>query len=47
VSRRRGLEERLEVAVRPLPEGAFLADVAACVEGLAQIDDKSFPLVVG
>lgn len=46
MSGRRRLEQRLQIAVGPLPKRAFARDFAARVERLAQIDDESFPLVV-
>ncbi len=41
------LQERLEVAVGPLPERAGAAEAALRVEGLPQIDHEGLPLPVG
>ena len=47
MSGRGGLEESLQVAVGPLVQGAFVSQGAASIERFAQIDDDSFPLLVG
>ena len=47
MSRRRGLEQRLQVAVRPLAERPLLRQRAARIERLAQVHDDALPLRVG
>src|SRR5262249_7905258 len=41
------LEQRLQIAVRPLTQRTLARDAATRIEGLAQENDESVPLFVG
>src|SRR5882762_4324256 len=41
------LEQHLQVSIRPLPQGAIDARATARVENLAQLNDETFPLLIG